>query len=279
MQRQCSNLRTQHPELAQARDFLCHALAKGARRVVEVASGVLVGVGFVLPQPRHLAGVDRQGQAKPLRRGKDPAYGFDGYVDDTWPTSEGRGCRSYKLLVRQGCCAGQVVDLVYGFGAFHGFQHAPRAVSVVDGLPEVRAWTEHREDGPAVEEAEQAVDVLVPLGAVDHGRAHDRPRKSARAHDLLHLQLRTGTEGVDRVYARAPHDHEPFDAGPAGRPDDSRRMLYPRDVQESVYVTQRSVEVSLVRGVAAADLHPLPVEPRGVRAVRANEAADSVPFG
>ena len=96
---------------------------------------------------------------------------------------------------------------------------------------------------------------------------------------LLHLQFGTGTEGVGRVRARAAHDHEPPDAGPAGRPHDGGRVLDAGDVQEGVRATERPVEVGLVPGIAAEDLHPLPVEPRGVGAIRADEAADFVPLG
>jgi hypothetical protein len=63
------------------------------------------------------------------------------------------------------------------------------------------------------------------------------------------------------VRARAPHDHDPFHAGTPGRPNDGGGMLYARDVQESLYAAECSVEIPLYRGVASEDLHPLRVEP------------------
>ena len=56
-------------------------------------------------------------------------------------------------------------------------------------------------------------------------------------------------------------------------------MLDASDVQNGVHAIQGQVEVLIIPGVAAEDLRPHPVEPRGVGAIRANEAADSVFFG
>jgi hypothetical protein len=56
-------------------------------------------------------------------------------------------------------------------------------------------------------------------------------------------------------------------------------MLDTGDVQERVSSTEGPVEVGLVPGIAAEDLHTLPIEPRDVGAILTNEAADFVPLG
>ena len=59
----------------------------------------------------------------------------------------------------------------------------------------------------------------------------------------------------------------------------SGKPLYASDVQEHIRATERPVEVGLVSGVAAEDLHPRRVEAGGVGAIGAEEAANLLPFG
>jgi hypothetical protein len=61
------------------------------------------------------------------------------------------------------------------------------------------------------------------------------------------------------------------------RPTPDRRDA--GEVQERVRAAEGPVEAGLVSGIAAEDLHPLPIEPRDVGAIRADEAADFVPLG